>query len=413
MNIMVQSYSGVHGSDTFFPGTEPLPGTYVCRFCLNALADHPGVHAFACYKQALFQSLKDRVDDQYPVSSGCTAVVVKSEADRRHRKKGVVDPATVCGTAFGSTDKSTDHAIYHAQSHVRPLFPGLDGAVIKYTFEGCHDSETPFQSRYYAEHVQHLFFAHNTRVEGHRAKTLEAELVHLTWWCPFCCEFIVQDNKDISCHILNHSLAYDEVFYKRGYLPVCQNTLVVWPMHCPVCVRDTGKSPMERFKPPTYSNNQSNLKGLLRHLIFHFESIDPLSMVSCPFSASTPDGIIATCKLTSIPMSSLYQHLLEGHGWDLKQVVEALETERQAGRARHKARQAAKQKRKDDGLEEDGTEQRKQLVPLGGSDVNVRISPRKPAAKKKKQTSWEPAEVIQSQVPALVRAFENSRRQSS
>lgn len=324
------------------------------------------------------------MNEQYPVSSSCTAVVVKSEADRRHLKKGVVDPARVCGAEFGSTNKSTDHAIYHAQRHVRPLFPGLDGAVIKCTFEGCHDSETPFQSRYYADHVQHLFFAHNTRVKGHRTRSLEAELIYLFWWCPFCYKFIVQDNEDISCHILNHIPAYDEVFYKRGYLPVCQNTLVAWPMYCPICVRDTGKSLMERFRSPHYSNTQSNLKGLLRHLVVHFESTDPLSTVSCPFSASTPDGIRAACELTSTPMSSLYQHLLEAHGWDLKRADDDLVTERQAGSARQKARQAAKQKRRDDELEEDGIEQRKQLVPLRASDVNVRISPRKPVAKKKK-----------------------------
>jgi hypothetical protein len=54
MDIMVQCYSSVHASDTFFPGTEPLPGTYVCRFCGILLDGHPGAHAFICYKQAFF-----------------------------------------------------------------------------------------------------------------------------------------------------------------------------------------------------------------------------------------------------------------------------------------------------------------------------------------------------------------------
>jgi hypothetical protein len=382
MNLMVQCYSGLHPSDMFHPDTEPLPGSYLCRFCgldLHAV-ERSGYHTFQCYKKEFLQSLANRLNEQYPIFK-CTAMILRSDVDLRVKKR-VDEAVQECGTILdGSTEKSTEKAIYHARIHLESLFPNKNGISVKCTFGGCYESQTPFQSEHYSAHVQHLFFAHCIRVEGYRAKTLDCQFTHLFWWCPFCQRFVLQEEEDINHHILNHIPAYDKAFRRQGYYAISQDHLNVWPILCPVCVRDTKKSPMERFIP-VYQAKRYASKDLWRHLYCHFESTDLFpSIVPCPLSICTSDGITATCDHISIPVSDLAQHFLEAHGWDLQQGRKVRDHEKGIDSDRKKARLERKMRAKDD-LGEDGREQANQRVILGNIDPNTQICPRNPARKK-------------------------------
>lgn len=382
MDLMVQCYSGLHPSDMFHPDTEPLPGSYLCRFCgvdLHAV-ERAGYHAFQCYKKEFLQSLANRLNEHYPISK-CTAMILKSDADLRVKKR-VDEAVQECGKILdGSTEKSTEKAIYHARIHLENLFPSQNGILVRCTFGGCHESQTPFQSEYYSAHVQHLFFAHRIRVEGYRAKTLDCQFTLLFWWCPFCQRFVLQEEEDINHHILDHIPAYDAAFRRHGYYAISQDHLTVWPILCPVCVRDTRKSPVERFTP-VYQAKRYARKDLWRHLYCHFESTDLLpSIVPCPLSICTPDGITATCDHISIPMPDLAQHFLEAHGWDLQQGEKVRDHEKEIDSERKKTRLERK-KRAKEVLGEDGREQENQRVILGSIDPNTQICPRKTAIKK-------------------------------
>jgi hypothetical protein len=303
-------------------------------------------------------------------------MILKSDADRRVKKQAD-ETVQECGKVFdGSTQKSTDKAIYHARTHLENLFPSQDGALVKCTFGECHDSLSPFESQYYTEHVQHLFLTHHIRVEGYRGKTPEVQFTHMFWWCPFCQRFVLQQEEDINRHIVDHIPAYDEAFRSRGYYAITQDHLTVWPTLCPICVRDRRKSLVQRFTP-VYEMVKHAGKDLWRHLHCHYHSPDPSSfVVPCPLSVSTPDGITATCALTSIPVGEVSQHLLEAHGWDLKQ---GLELQNQEQGRNSKKKRAAKEDPMPAGEQREG-----QRIVLGNIDTNTDISPRKPVAKKRR-----------------------------
>ena len=82
-----------------------------------------------------------------------------------------------------------------------------------------------------------------------------------------------------------------------------QDHLTVWPTLSPIWIRDMRKSLMERFTPVYRDGKRYAGKDLWRHLHCDYDSPDPsLTVVLCPLSVSTPDGITATCGLTSIPV---------------------------------------------------------------------------------------------------------------
>jgi hypothetical protein len=87
-SLILKCYSGLHPSDMFHPNTEPLPGSYTSRFCWVDLhsVERPGLHAFRCYKKEFLQSLAARLNERYPISK-CTAMILKSDADRRVKKQ--------------------------------------------------------------------------------------------------------------------------------------------------------------------------------------------------------------------------------------------------------------------------------------------------------------------------------------
>jgi hypothetical protein len=145
-------------------------------------------------------------------------------------------------------------------------------------------------------------------VEGYRVKTLDYQFTLLFWWWLFCQRFVLQEKEDINHHILNHIPAYDAAFCRQGYYAISQDHLTNWPILCPVCVRDIGKGRIERFTP-VYRAKRYTSKDLWGHLYYHFESTELFpSIIPCPLSTCTPDGITATCDHISFPMPDLAQH---------------------------------------------------------------------------------------------------------
>jgi hypothetical protein len=144
MDLVVQCYSGLHPSDMFYPDTEPLPGSYLCRFCgvdLHAV-ERAGYHAFQFYKKEFLQSLANSLNKHYPRSK-YTAMVLKSDADLRVKKR-VDEAVQECGKILdGSTEKFDRESNLPRQNipNLENLFPSQNGMLVRCTFGGCHESQ--------------------------------------------------------------------------------------------------------------------------------------------------------------------------------------------------------------------------------------------------------------------------------
>ena len=84
----------VHPIDRFFPGQEPIPGSYRCIFCDDNLVKtvHASLHVYQCaLKEATGETIRI-IDELFPFDQPCTHTNVK--------KIGGVDQLVLCGKTF-------------------------------------------------------------------------------------------------------------------------------------------------------------------------------------------------------------------------------------------------------------------------------------------------------------------------
>lgn len=71
--LLQQQFSTAYPPDRFYPGEEPLPGTYTCRFCDVDLLEikHPANHAHSCARIDAVKSTAIEYDRLFPYTVAC------------------------------------------------------------------------------------------------------------------------------------------------------------------------------------------------------------------------------------------------------------------------------------------------------------------------------------------------------
>lgn len=295
--LMIKSFNHMYPSDHFHPGQEPIPGTRNCRFCgkdhLTLGERHTALHAHLCHKRALATTIVNELDANYAPAKECSWV-------RRKTKAG--QTAKECGKTENDFP-SLINWVRHLNSHTEVRGKNT---TIECRFGNCTSAEERMQFKSYDALVRHTTVEHRLRLT--RAESVQGAAERLIWWCPICFQYINQLEEDIDEHARSHIQIVNDIIHSDGYTGLLISHLAVIPVLCIFCVHDTDKPESIRF-----SNWQSQT-NFAEHIYQHVHSHDTDTLVHCPASIYTEDGIASNCSSLLMKPADLTGHLLFFHG---------------------------------------------------------------------------------------------------
>lgn len=338
--FFVTVFNHLHPADRFYPNQEPLPGTYVCRFCgLDFLTDDaalgkPAWHSHFCEAERLAQDVLDKLEARD------TGAVDKCPLS--HLKK---DGTTLFNCWFklrGTWKTFRDHINqYHRQG-------GCAGGRYQ-----CLGHGAPLAFGSLQDFRIHIVTAHNapTNILNSKRPGGGVAVEELVYLCPFCLLSIPRTEELEETHLATHVNDAVAAITTNGLAGSFTANLWTHPAFCPFCVYDTTRSFVDRF------HQFGDFRYFLTHVSGHLTGDE--DTMTCPAAVSTPEGLPQCPNSESLDAAGMAAHLKEAHGLEVKVPVK-------------KAKKAAA---KDSSAEEsDDVQPKKKRKPLAEMDANSRGS---------------------------------------
>jgi hypothetical protein len=293
---LIESFLTTHAIDAFYPGEEPFPGTYCCRFCNVSLTrtksavedDHPGSathrHVHACAKAAMLawaqSDLEQKVDYKRPCSYQYIADEDSTTASRS------------CGNVATSVMGAYNHLKNHMLHMETTVVAGSHQKGYHCSFQHCaggHLSSSPPQS--IGELKAHLVQAHGIWYK----RTLKAEVE----FCQYC-ESWLSWSEDPKAHLELHAIDALHLIKATGYVGVTAGR-PLRPYLCVFCYHDHTLTLRERIYPIVPP-------GYAQHIAVHLRRIGDDDTLQCP---AYPEMCRCDVLLSKI---ELKEHLQKIHG---------------------------------------------------------------------------------------------------
>lgn len=333
----VPNFNRLHRADLFYPGEEPLPGTFDCRYCgLNlrqlvrshAHATHPSI----CHRKVLNEQqlihLQERDSvavETCPLRCFGSGQRLKTKGGRAFFKDaGDISEMTPCSYRMSPPAYGWQHfARFHLlvdkiPAHSDPAQNAYGDARLAATLNaptmhGCwmHDNPLFFTSS--LDYRMHLITEH--RVHSNILRSIPSHAMPddaLTYFCTFCQGWVCRAQQLQKDH-MDHHLASDvaQIVNDQGFFPDAEMFLASTGLRglrcfCPFCLYDSGLESSVRLHTST------TVAVLSKHITLHLTRMQ--GSMPCPASRPTPEGL-STCNQTQ-PLNSaqLTEHLRIVHG---------------------------------------------------------------------------------------------------
>lgn len=283
----VDAFNHLHGADRFYPGQEPLPGTFDCRFCGDTLIGikFTHKHAYACEREGLARGILDRLEpgDMGAVTT-CPLLAQKQDGTTRR-----------CLSKPGHPQYFFEHA---RRSHCDN--PGGDSRV---RWRCLNHGAAPLFFHSLADFRMHVVTAHN-------APTSILNSEALLFFCPFCQVWIPRTEQLEEAHLTTHTNDVATIIAAEGLAGHFHSWFWTKPAFCPWCVYNPALDIMSRFR----QHSQDYL--FLAHVSSHLDGIEGTAV--CPATAPTPEGLPQCSCAASLGPAEMAAHLREAHGIDVK-----------------------------------------------------------------------------------------------
>jgi hypothetical protein len=309
MQRAIECFSITHPIDNFFPGQEPLPGTYSCPICHLDLLRESGKydpklgrsawrHCFNCSQKVLLERAEEEIRTRCPFNRPC-----------RFQKLVVAGSATTleaCGHIATSWSNFRHHLTFHFRSVLQThVTNGSPHQVWYCFFDGCaHDlsprggtgaSDSTYRNdpRFGSaeELYSHVAAAHDTIYKQNQKHNVEFCHYCETWLGPF---------DDFVAHTMTHEGAAAQLVKDSGYEAPTFGRLLR-PDLCIFCYHDHARPLHERIVSKASATRAA-------HLCRHLSKISDTSSTRCP---AYPE--MCTCD-TSFTKEEFLSHLNKTHG---------------------------------------------------------------------------------------------------
>lgn len=267
---LIECFLTTHAIDAFYPGEEPFPGTYCCRFCNISLTrtkspaaadeDHPSSHVHrhvhACAKAAALawaqSDLEQRVDYKRP----CSYQYIADENSTRASR------------SCGNVATSVQGAYNHLQNHMLHMETAVAGSHQKgyhCSFQHCAGDHSPSLPQSIGELKAHLLQVHGIWYK----RTLTAEVE----FCQYC-ETWLSGSEDPKAHLELHAIDALDLIKATGYVGFTAGRSLR-PDLCVFCYHDHTLTLRERIYPIAHV-------GYTQHIAVHLRRIGDDDALRCP-----------------------------------------------------------------------------------------------------------------------------------
>ena len=276
-SMLVSKFNHLHPIDAFYPGQEPQPGTYRCRFCELSLEGlEASEHSRGCAKLVMLNTTLEKLN-LVNVPPRCTW---SNENNQQCPTENFPD-------LRAWSIHVEQHFIYRRTTH---------GATLC-RLEPCNDTLlTDTESL-----VEHMILAHGIPLvskSGHMAD-------RLVKWCGTCGRWISQMTNKLNEHAANHAELVHEIVKAYGYCGVQTSARNAIPAFNPFSIHDINLSPWHRYL--TYINPEKCAEAVAR---------DTRDLRQGPWTCPASHGVAATCADSSyLSKGGLLAHLKNQHGF--------------------------------------------------------------------------------------------------
>lgn len=295
------AFNHLHPADRFYPGQEPPPGTYDCRFCgVNFHTMHSQqihVHADLCEAERLFKEVLEGLQ------ALDTTAVSTCPLTRTSNDNGT---STVACKA-----KPQQWLIYRAHLMKMHREPSPSKAY------SCPLHETPFLANSLQDFRAHIVTAHNvpTCIIPSEKPSGGCALLELIYFCPFCQVWIPRTEEFQEHHLAAHIDDAVETIAKHGLAGDWMFHHWTHPGFCPFCVYDTSLNAIDRF------DSYASPTARQRHIVgAHLKSLT--DRILCPATAATPESLPQCTNSSTLNVEEMQAHLAEAHGYEFTSVAE-------------------------------------------------------------------------------------------
>lgn len=297
------AFNHLHPADRFYPGQEPLPGTYDCRFCdVNFHTMHGQlihVHADLCEAERLFQN----------VLVGLQALDTTA--------------VSICPLTQISKDDGTSIVACKAKPRqwvmYRAHLMNMHRESMTSKAYSCLLHETPFLANSLQDFRVHIVTTHNlpTCIINSKKPGGGSNLLELIYFCPFCQVWIPRTEELQEQHLAAHVNDAVETITKHGLAGVWMFHHWTHPGFCPFCVYDTSLNSIDRFD--SYASPTARQRHIVR---VHLKNFTGRTL--CPATAATPESLPQCPNSSTLNVTEMQAHLTEAHGYEFTSVTEKM-----------------------------------------------------------------------------------------
>ncbi|KAJ9641412.1 hypothetical protein H2199_005382 [Coniosporium tulheliwenetii] len=286
IGYLIDAFNHIHVIDQFYPGQEPLPGTWKCRFCSKALAQckHPDEHSYWCQKAAMLKATEQRLQSEYTLMEECNWIT--SERKRYCGKKDFADLAA---------------QFDHVRTHVNRTNPRTC------RFGACANAEKPLTFSGSAALFSHILREHKIFMSFAKPPNSPNALLYVHWCC-ICSRWLCTLDVDIEAHALAHRETVSRIVRDAGYAGRSLSKKTIQPGLCPFCLHDTSLDWADRIHC-----HHPKLPGHIHST--HLKAMGEDALISCPASNNAVEiGIEPTCDVkAAMTKAEFITHLEQCH----------------------------------------------------------------------------------------------------
>ena len=284
----------VHPIDRFFPGQEPVSGSYRCMFCDEDLAGvvHASLHVYKCALTEATDRSCRIADELFLFDRPCAYTNLK-------KVNGVWD-LVQCGKTFSDRKAFGVHVGSHHFGKTQMIGDEHNDLVLSCFYIPC--AELPSGLR--GPRPSRTGIVFQSREERQSHMMTHHQLIS-TWnpkptFCEFCYEFVLPHELDARFEL--HIGAADSLVKANGYTGLMGFGRTLQPRLCIFCFHDRSISVSQRLD----TQCSQGIDRYHRHINMHLNAIE--HAIPCP---AFPDLCTMSEPLDSMQMK---HHLAAVHG---------------------------------------------------------------------------------------------------
>lgn len=291
-NTMVAAFNHLHAIDFFYPDHEPLPGTYVCRFCQTHLSSVtiPSDHARKCAKEKMLGATNVTIAR---LAAGANVTESRcawySNGDKQCQR-----------TEFKDVMAWSSHTEIHFRTREK-----THGKLLC-RLHPCKD--VPLANKILLN--DHMIAIHGCPLLS-TSQTRPDPALRLVEWCGYCCRWISQVETPFEKHLKDHEAIVGEIVQLEGYHGTQIAARMIVPTINPFRAHDKSLDVWSRL------HTLVNVEKATAEVATYVNNLDDVGGPHhCP--ATVDAGLIKAICYDGRGMSKeeLRRHLKECHGFN-------------------------------------------------------------------------------------------------